>query len=116
MPCSLSEWQVSWLTEKSASHRCQQNWGQGEKSMRTFSRARFARLTAVMFAVLAYGCAALNPTAATQRGTTAQAAPTLIPRVENCAVVNIGSPSKFACNGKVYTTFELAKIREQAAK
>lgn len=44
------------------------------------------------------------------------AGPTPMPLVQNCAVVNIGSPSKFACNGKVYTTFELAKIREDAAK
>ena len=33
------------------------------------------------------------------------------PRVENCGVVSISSPSKYVCDGKVYTTFELAKLR-----
>ena len=45
-----------------------------------------------------------------------QAAPTPIPYVENCAEFNVGSPSKFACNGKTYTSFQLAKIREDEAK
>jgi hypothetical protein len=52
----------------------------------------------------------------TPSSATPEAAATPIPYVENCAVVSIGSPSKFACNGKVYTAFELAKIREQVAK
>ncbi|MGH7905841.1 MAG: hypothetical protein ACREP6_04360 [Candidatus Binataceae bacterium] len=36
--------------------------------------------------------------------------------VQNCALVGISSPSKFACDGKVYTTFQLADIREKGAK
>ncbi|MGH7933691.1 MAG: hypothetical protein ACREQN_11080 [Candidatus Binataceae bacterium] len=38
------------------------------------------------------------------------------PRVENCGVVSISSPSKYVCNGKVYTTFQLAKLRENQGK
>ena len=34
-----------------------------------------------------------------------------IPRVEDCAIVAISSPTKYACNGKVYTSFQLAKLR-----
>jgi hypothetical protein len=30
--------------------------------------------------------------------------------------VSIGSPSKFVCNGKVYTSFELARLRQDWAK
>jgi hypothetical protein len=34
-----------------------------------------------------------------------------MPRVEDCAIVSISSPSRYACNGKVYTSFQLAKWR-----
>ena len=74
--------------------------------------AQLARTMAVFLTALA-GCAL---TGSMPRGSAAQPAATPMPLVQNCAVVNIGSPSKFACNGKVYTTFELAKIREDAAK
>lgn len=33
------------------------------------------------------------------------------PLVQNCAIVGISSPTRFACNGKVYTTFDLEKQR-----
>ena len=39
-----------------------------------------------------------------------------IPLVQNCAVLNTGTPSRFACNGKVYTSFQLAKLREDEAQ
>ena len=38
------------------------------------------------------------------------------PAVQNCGLVSIGSPSKFVCNGKVYTSFELARLRQDWAK
>ena len=34
-----------------------------------------------------------------------------IPHVQDCAIVAISSPTKYACNGKVYTSFQLAKLR-----
>jgi hypothetical protein len=34
------------------------------------------------------------------------------PIVQNCGIVAIGSPTKYACDGKVYTSFELARLRE----
>jgi hypothetical protein len=34
------------------------------------------------------------------------------PRVADCAISTIGSPSKYACDGTVYTSFQLADIRE----
>jgi hypothetical protein len=34
------------------------------------------------------------------------------PRVQNCGIVSIGSPTNYACNGKVYTSFDLAKLRQ----
>lgn len=35
------------------------------------------------------------------------------PMVENCAVVTISTPAKYACNGKVYTAYELQHLREK---
>lgn len=35
------------------------------------------------------------------------------PKVENCAVVTISTPPKYACNGKVYTSYELQHLREK---
>jgi hypothetical protein len=35
-----------------------------------------------------------------------------LPIVQNCGIVAIGSPTKYACDGKVYTSFELARLRE----
>ncbi len=34
------------------------------------------------------------------------------PDIHDCGVVSIGSPSKYVCNGKVYTTFQLAKMKK----
>ena len=33
------------------------------------------------------------------------------PRVADCGITNQGSPNKFVCNGKTYTTFQLNKMR-----
>jgi hypothetical protein len=33
------------------------------------------------------------------------------PRVADCAMTNSGSPTKFVCNGKTYTTFDLHRMR-----
>ena len=34
------------------------------------------------------------------------------PRVENCGIIAISTPSQYECNGKKYTTVELADIRQ----
>ncbi len=72
-------------------------------------------LCAAMAAIGA-GCAEVSsPATLMTPATTGQAAAGKDdPRVQNCAVVSIGSPSKYACGGKVYTTFQLAKMREEA--
>jgi hypothetical protein len=38
------------------------------------------------------------------------------PRVQDCGILNNASPREFACRGKVYTSFQLAKLREDWAK
>lgn len=39
-----------------------------------------------------------------------------VPRVQNCGVLDAGTPSRFVCDGKVYTSYQLAKLREDEAK
>jgi hypothetical protein len=38
------------------------------------------------------------------------------PRVQDCGVVAISSPPKYACEGKVYTSMQLAKLRNDEAR
>jgi aspartate aminotransferase-like enzyme len=33
------------------------------------------------------------------------------PLVQDCAIVTISSPTRYACNGKVYTSFDLERQR-----
>jgi len=61
--------------------------------------------------VAAAGCDTIQSTL-TPAWTPSQTAGTApVPRVEDCAIVAISSPTKYACNGKVYTSFQLAKLR-----
>jgi hypothetical protein len=53
------------------------------------------------------GCAAYSPTSSGQGS---------IPLVQNCGVIQTGTPSRFACDGKIYTSYQLAKLREDEAK
>jgi len=47
---------------------------------------------------------------------TSQVAVLPVPRVQDCGVLQTGTPSRFVCDGKVYTSFQLAKLREDEAK
>ncbi len=38
------------------------------------------------------------------------------PLVQGCTVVAISSPARYACNGKVYSSWQLLKIRTDYAK
>jgi hypothetical protein len=63
-------------------------------------------VAASLMALGAVGCASMGSDPASQRAANAEP-----PRVQDCGIVAITSPSKYACNGKVYTSFELAKLR-----
>jgi hypothetical protein len=71
--------------------------------------------SAVMIASTA-GCASIQNTVTPAWTPSQTAGTTQIPRVEDCAIVAISSPSRYACNGKVYTSFQLAKLRMQEEK
>ena len=75
---------------------------------------RFARGALVLAVTATVGCASI--TQMTSSGAPAKGAPAPVPYVENCVEISVGSPSKFVCNGKTYTSFQLAKIREDEAK
>ncbi len=70
--------------------------------------ARFALALWLLVAGLA-GCSATASLAGA--GASARRDPPAPPRVQDCGIVTVGSPTKYVCNGKVYTTFELAKLR-----
>jgi len=80
------------------------------RSIRLFNPAAIGAL-----ALALQGCAAVAPAFAPAGPPTSPTA-TPIPLVQNCAVLFTGTPSRFACNGKVYTSFQLAKLREDEAK
>jgi hypothetical protein len=63
-----------------------------------------------------------NTGAPTYRGAAGGAAATEKPKlttppplVQNCGLVAISTPARYACNGKTYTTFQLTKIRADYA-
>jgi len=47
--------------------------------------------------------------------TSAVTAGDLAPKVQDCIAINTGTPSKYVCGGRVYTSHELRKMREDAA-
>jgi hypothetical protein len=71
--------------------------------------------SAVMI-VAAAGCDMLTSTVSPAWTPSQTAGTARVPRVEDCAILAISSPSKFVCNGKVYTSFELAKLRMDEEK
>jgi len=73
-------------------------------------------LLAVTVAVATMGCAGITSTVTPAWTPGQTAGTTTIPRVEDCAIVSISSPSKYECNGKVYTSFQLAKARMDEEK
>ena len=80
-----------------------------------FCSWRLMLASAVMIASTA-GCASIQSTVTPAWTPSQTAGTTQIPRVEDCAIVAISSPSRYACNGKVYTSFQLAKLRMQEEK
>jgi hypothetical protein len=70
--------------------------------------------------VVGAGCADVSSNTVVTPAATAQASASSAskddPRVQDCGIVGISSPSKYVCGGKVYTSFQLAKAREEAKK
>ncbi len=62
-------------------------------------------------AIAAVGCSTIRPPSMSAASKNAEGAGP--PLVQNCAIVGISSPSKYACGGKVYTSFQLLKLRQE---
>jgi hypothetical protein len=60
------------------------------------------------------GCAGTSmnwPTTAPDAPMTAKSGEP-IPRVQDCTTIDVGSPTKYVCHGKEYSSHELQKMRE----
>jgi hypothetical protein len=67
--------------------------------------------------VVGAGCAGVSSGTVVTPAATAQASASKDdPRVQDCGIVGVSSPTKYVCGGKVYTSFQLAKAREEAKK
>lgn len=69
-------------------------------------------------ALAAAGCSTMGspadpPPGAAQTAGAKTAA--LAPDVNDCGLVTISTPTVYACDGKVYTVYQLQHLREQAA-
>jgi len=72
----------------------------------------FRRLSIAAGILTLAGCSAMPPFLGGQAPQQAPAGSgSSPPFVQDCGIVSIGSPTKYACNGKVYTSFDLAKLR-----
>jgi hypothetical protein len=71
-------------------------------------------LAAAVVIASAAGCDMLNMSSSATPAATAGTAPP--PNVQDCIMMNVSSPSKYVCNGKTYTTFQLATIRMKEEK
>lgn len=74
-------------------------------------RPRWRMCALAGLALVMGGCAAMSPSSHAVAGA-GNAGATPPPLVQNCAIVGISSPSKYACDGKVYTSFQLLKLRQ----
>jgi hypothetical protein len=80
--------------------------------------AAWAPILGLIAGAMFAGCSEVTTPAPAVHPVTAQAqaAATPIPDVHDCAMLSVGSPSKFQCDGKTYTSFQLAKMRMDAEK
>ncbi len=72
---------------------------------------RSLAILSIGFALATAGCAASAQPAPAPASTVARTDPR--PNVQDCGIVTISSPSKYVCNGKVYTAYQLQHLKEQ---
>lgn len=99
--------------------------------MRRIAGNKFVRMgiVAALVGICAAGCSSVNDMTGGVTSSGARWAPPLSssgsesiakmpkdgsmppPAVQDCALVASSTPSRYACNGKTYTSYELAKMR-----
>lgn len=60
------------------------------------------------------GCAASDPSSANTVTPKPAANASSTPKVQDCAIVTLSTPTLYACHAKVYTEYQLQHLREQA--
>lgn len=71
---------------------------QGVQAIRSM---RFRMIPATVLALALVGCAGRNPVLSSGPA----------PRVEDCVQIQQATPTKYVCDGKLYTSIQLAAIR-----
>jgi hypothetical protein len=72
-------------------------------------KSDIVRLGLAVVMITVAGCASMQPSGRPpQQVADADRPPQM---VQDCGIVSIGSPTKYACNGKTYTSFDLLKLR-----
>ncbi len=66
--------------------------------------------SAVIVAAMA-GCETMQSTFTPSMKPGQTAGTAAVPRVQDCIIMNVSSPTKYVCDGKTYTSFQLAKKR-----
>jgi hypothetical protein len=79
-------------------------------------KREFLRRSLAVATIALAGCAAMQPRSGDSSYQQVAAADRPPPMVQNCGLVSIGSPTKYACDGKVYTSFDLLKLRQDWEK
>ncbi len=69
----------------------------------------------ITLALMVTGCAA-STQSADPRGSEVAAGAKPAPKVADCGIITISSPSKYVCNGKTYTSYQLTKLRTDQEK
>jgi hypothetical protein len=86
-----------------------------ESNKRTLGEALKVSTLAAAFMLAAAGCSVLSPASPidppASSAQTASAKPVPPPNILDCGIVSIGTPSKYACDGKVYTARQINQMR-----
>jgi hypothetical protein len=80
--------------------------------MRVKWKRKILRGSLAVATIALAGCAGMQPHGSGSAYQQVAAADRPPPMVQNCGIVSIGSPTKYACDGKVYTSFDLLKLRQ----
>ena len=84
--------------------------------MRVKWKRKILRGSLAVATIALAGCAGMQPHGSGSSYQKVAAADRPPPMVQNCGIVGIGSPTKYACDGKVYTSFDLLKLRRDWEK
>ncbi len=90
-----------------------------ETRAREWKLGRRDTIRAALLAILvifAAACGAAQPSqpqpSSASLAPAATSSPTTAPQLQDCTIISLSVPTKYVCNGKVYTSNELRQLRE----